>query len=787
MLEKPTLENAYALIIGISNYKDPNIRKLKYTRADAEGINEILTDPKKVGLNPDKIKILLDENATIFNIKNAFTDWLYKNANKDSYVLIYFAGHGGIEEDKMGTESDNWAKYLLPFDTVKDNLYSSALSNGEFQNLLRSIKSRKLVIFMDSCYSGGVSSGKARDVDVRISDDPYKKLVEGEGRLVIAASQPNQQSFENDGLGHGVFTYHLIEALSGAADYEQNGFVTATELIKYLAENVPKTVKHLEGREQEPLFTGDLKNDFVVAVNNKRICEIDSEKIKTGKIERLWNLYTKKELSYEQYSLACKVVESSYEDLSEGEKNVLKLVNDFLDSKNNNCLRFKKDIDRFIGKETPDGINKYNAGKVTEDKPKKQEEMDSEREKKKQININNEKKYEEIKIEPKNELKLPRGFIAFILLGILVTGYFAFPQSGSVIVNSDPQGASVYFGGNHKGTTPATINDIKSGSYDVRLEKQDYENWSGIVKINPGENASINLSLVQKTGFISVESTPSGARIYLDGVDMGTTPKKNSSIKPGSYNIELKLAGYKDWSGLVQVKVDETAQILQLLSFNMEFVLISKGEFNMGSRSGTYHEIPVHPVTISNAFNIGKYEVTQKQWNDIMGKNPSKENGSNLPVEQVSWNDVRDFINKLNDMEGTNKYRLPTEAEWEYAARAGTSTEFFFGDDETILGNYAWYKANSGSTHEVDQAKQNPWGLYNMHGNVWEWVQDQWHDDYNDAPKYGSSWGSGDYANPVFRGGSWTSDARACRSASRGSSNADHRSPDLGFRLVRDL
>ncbi len=162
--------------------------------------------------------------------------------------------------------------------------------------------------------------------------------------------------------------------------------------------------------------------------------------------------------------------------------------------------------------------------------------------------------------------------------------------------------------------------------------------------------------------------------------------------------------------------------------------------------------------------------------------------GDNLPVEQVSWNDVQEFIKKLNEKEGTNKYHLPSEAEWEYAARAETATRYSFGDDESKLDDYAWYESNSGSkTHEVGQKKPNPWGLYDMHGNVWEWVQDNWHDSYKDAPTDGSSWENGSGYFRVIRGGSWRNSAVGCRSANRTDRDQCARNYFLGFRLVRDL
>jgi formylglycine-generating enzyme required for sulfatase activity len=227
-------------------------------------------------------------------------------------------------------------------------------------------------------------------------------------------------------------------------------------------------------------------------------------------------------------------------------------------------------------------------------------------------------------------------------------------------------------------------------------------------------------------------------------------------------------------------------------TIDMEFIFISSGEFNMGSSSNenyrSNNEGPVHQVKISNAFYLGKYEVTQKQWRDVMGTNPSYFESDNLPVESVSWNDVQDFIKKLNEKEGGNKYRLPTEAEWEYAARAGTTTSYSFGDDVSKLGKYAWYDENGMRTepvHKVGQKKPNLWGLYDMHGNVLEWVQDKWHEDYNGAPTDGSSWESGDDSDRVVRGCSWMDAEYHCRSAYRDKYEPSDLPFNLGFRLLR--
>jgi formylglycine-generating enzyme required for sulfatase activity len=227
------------------------------------------------------------------------------------------------------------------------------------------------------------------------------------------------------------------------------------------------------------------------------------------------------------------------------------------------------------------------------------------------------------------------------------------------------------------------------------------------------------------------------------------------------------------------------------------FVLVPKGTFTMGSpdeEKGRNDDETAHSVTLTAPFYIQTTEVTQGQWKKVMGKNPSYFNdcGDDCPVEQVSWQDAQAFIKKLNELEKTTKYRLPTEAQWEYAARAGTDTAFNTGkcistDVADYNGSYALAGCPGGksrrSTVKTSGFPPNPWGLCDMHGNVLEWTAD-WKGDY---PKGRTSDPRGPEKGTqrVVRGGSWQDSATYCRSAYRSSRDPGEKSPDLGFRLVR--
>lgn len=224
-------------------------------------------------------------------------------------------------------------------------------------------------------------------------------------------------------------------------------------------------------------------------------------------------------------------------------------------------------------------------------------------------------------------------------------------------------------------------------------------------------------------------------------------------------------------------------------SIGVKFRRVPAGTFQMGSTDGDDDERPVHEVEITESFSIGVREVTQSEWNALMVDNPSYFEGPQRPVERVTWPQVQAFIDSLNRKEETGRYRLPTEAEWEYAVRAGSDTRFHFGEAREELTSYAWYSANSEErSHRAGGKKGNSFGLHDMYGNVWEWTRDTY-----DAQIYEASGrvdpvntSGGRYSPRVIRGGGWYSVASNMRSANRGWARPRAESAQLGFRLVRE-
>jgi formylglycine-generating enzyme required for sulfatase activity/serine/threonine protein kinase len=387
------------------------------------------------------------------------------------------------------------------------------------------------------------------------------------------------------------------------------------------------------------------------------------------------------------------------------------------------------------------------------------------------------------------------------------------PIRGSLYVTSKPRDADVYVSGKKIGQTPIKLEGLQQGEILVEVRKDCYEPSQNAVKVSTGQAKKSRFNLNPICGSFSVKSIPEGSDWYLDGRLMGKTPGDSGMLERGVYKIKVKKDNYSDWELAIDIhagkKESVVASLEEIVSVSgvssvsnvfensyrdaitgMEFIWVEKGCFNMGSpleESGRgSDESPVHEVCIDGIW-IGKYEVTQGQWQKVMGENLSFfQKGDEYPVENVSWEDSQEFIRKLNLInKGKAVYRLPTEAEWEYACRSGGKKEEYSGGKEA--DSVAWYKGNGNeTTHPVGSKKPSGIGLFDMSGNVFEWVEDVYladayirHKRINPVYK-----GEGNYR--VCRGGSWLLSEKECRCSNRSYYFGNSRNYNLGFRIVKN-
>ena len=364
------------------------------------------------------------------------------------------------------------------------------------------------------------------------------------------------------------------------------------------------------------------------------------------------------------------------------------------------------------------------------------------------------------------------------------------PINGTIDVDSSPMGATIYIDGKHYGETPNYISDILIGEHELKLTKQGCASVTKTITIKEGETLSVNEKL-QTGKEISISTGRSGDKIYVDGNYLGVSPIA-TNLSYGNHEIKAERDGktvsktinVTQSGGDSSVKLTFGNQTFTVNGVSFTMIVVKGGTFQMGATSShaDNDEKPVHNVTLSDYY-IGETEVTQELWQAVMGKNPSYSKGNKKPVEQVSWNDCQEFIKKLNQLTGKN-FRLPTEAEWEYAARGGNKSLDYKYSGSGIVGSIAWCDGNSGSkTHDVKTKQANELGIYDMSGNVWEWCQDWYDSGYYSSSPVNNPTGPTSGSRRVSRGGSWNYGAECCRVSYRDNCDPDRNYDYLGLRL----
>ena len=331
--------------------------------------------------------------------------------------------------------------------------------------------------------------------------------------------------------------------------------------------------------------------------------------------------------------------------------------------------------------------------------------------------------------------------------------------------------------------------DVVPEATKVQIEKETIEKGSNYVKISAEyEYPEVLTSVIL---YLSEKEDMSGALTFKCEIDEKTFRVTADGLKAGTkyhYYYGFSIGYYNEKSEKSEITTLEEepfeTQTITVNGVSFTMIAVEGGTFQMGATSeqggDAYdNEYPVHSVTLSDYY-IGETEVTQELWEAVMGSNPSYFSGSQRPVERVSWNDCQEFITQLNQLTGKN-FRLPTEAEWEYAARGGNKSKGYKYSGSNTIGNVAWYGDNSNSTHNVKTKSPNELGIYDMSGNVYEWCQD-WYGSYSSGSQTNPT-GPSSGSFRVERGGSWHYDAERCRVSNRVSGNPDYGYVELGLRL----
>ena len=329
-----------------------------------------------------------------------------------------------------------------------------------------------------------------------------------------------------------------------------------------------------------------------------------------------------------------------------------------------------------------------------------------------------------------------------------------------------------------KGSDGVANTSLPIGQHSYIIACDGYESEEGMVKLKASAPSNLQITLSKEaasTNQISQTTHPQQSQTQRP---VSQTQPVSSTASLSTSSTSLNAVGSSTSGSVIIIPVKGGVSI--------EMVKVEAGSFDMGATSEMQNpysdEKPVHRVTLTNNYYVGKYEVTQALWQAVMGSNPSIFKGDDLPVEEVSWKDCQKFITKLNAMTG-KRFRLPSEAEWEYAARGGKKSRGYLYSGSNAIGDVAWYEGNSSfMTHAVGTKQPNELGIYDMTGNVWEWCQDRY-GSYSSSPQTNPTGAVGG-SRRVFRGGSWSYSARRCCTSSRSGYSPGYRRYDLGLRLV---
>ncbi len=725
-----------ALLIGISEY-EPGLAALPKAVNDVEAMQRVLSNPEMGGFAPGDITVLRNPQRQEME-KEIYN--LYANRQKDDLVLFYFSGHGVTVESGdfyfSTRETEKNQNKLLPF---------TAVAATSVHGWMNQSKSKRRVVILDCCFSGAFAKGFTPKDSGTI--DLQQKLG-GEGTAILTASTSQQYAFESDSLNLSVYTHYLVEGIEkGAADKDGDGLIAVDELHDYAKSKVQEaspamTPEFYPFKDGYRIFLANSPKDDPKLKYRKEVenrAKRNQGKFSVFALELLESKRIEWKLSDSDAKAILEEVLQPYREYQRKRNNyeqaLIRAINEEEYPFNEVIQQDLQDYQQHLGLRDDDiQVIKQRVLAPREEEYQRQQQKAEKLRQEQQIIASQRQEAERLHQEQQ-------------------------------IIASQRQEAERLC------QEQQIIASQKQEAERLRQEQQQRQ---------------------RKQESSQPASTPGIQTRTFEFETAIITGVKSGFLGMGK-SCEIKRS-----QGRAEFFAEDLGNGVVL-----DMVAIPGGKFLMGSpesEEGRYDsESPQHNVTVPPFF-MGKFPVTQAQWQAVAGFNrvnidlkpdPAYFEGANRPVEKVSWDDAVEFCARLAKKTG-KIYRLPSEAEWEYACRAGTTTPFYFG--ETITTDLANYNGNSAyasgskgeyrrQTTDVGNFPANPFGLFDMCGNVRELCQDEWHENYNHAPTDGSAWLAGN-GSKLLRGGSWLNYPEYCRSAFRIWDTPDYYDRYLGFRVV---
>jgi formylglycine-generating enzyme required for sulfatase activity len=800
--------DAHAVIIGIDVYQDKQIPDLRFARKDAEAVYDVLTDPKVGRFPRANVTLLVDGDATERNIRSALGTKLLNRTSPSSTVCIYYAGHGApvVSLGAQRRSADNIDKYLVPYDAVFDDLRSSAISMDSIQQYFAWLEARQVIFFLDTCYSGaaGGRSFERDSFQVRaLLTDDYLDSLAGEGRLVITACAPHEVSLESSGKGHGLFTYHLLEGLRGKADANSDGRVTADELYDYVSENVRRDARLMDGR-MSPVRKGTVRGRVYLteslAVNDQTVTanafSDDSRPPEPVLPPRSRQRQRSSEAARQLVAVMRRLVAMATARLA--------IVTDWMATDDDRrkwlATAVVIVIAALIGvaawpwafSASPPG----NGGSAARARGEVVFEWTGSTSVGWRIADANDETMGGGVAQPK---RLSRASVPIGDFVVVVNGFPEVPRlpvnviAGATSTVTPPIGRVEM---TWSGANAVNVTVIDAQGNTVRPDWEIPANGARVLEIGAGSYSVV---------------VPPDSRGETITVSAGRTSRLNLTARKADVIGPTPAPPGPSPAPAAGPATPYPRGPWMLPSGDLGFVEIPTGPFLMGStrsrdKNALADEMDQHQVDVP-AFFIGRYEVTVDQYRECVrdqgcvAGNPSVLQGPGfLPVRYVSWNDAMRYADWLDArlrsststpaavasaLNGRRdgrqwKVRLPTEAEWEKAARGTDGRIYPWGDDVDAS------KANYGAGKEptiVGKYRNGAsyYRLFDMSGNVWEWTLSRRRsypyraNDGREDTRRGNN-------DRVMRGGSFqTADVRAAR---RNWGREDERTDFTGFRLA---